>query len=412
MIKKLLERIKSLFKSDLALESKCTLVNQVRHSVEEDLTRLARQDPTFLDGPNGYVDYYSPFAEAQLNNKKELLEQYYDKLSLVRATLFCLQQKKIQIDTLEEKKENSPESEYKEQVNVLKEEIASLLSANEAQLLEQEAIQNALMKLDQIDEDRNELKDLVNKLKKKGLTQEYQEYLECKQTLVQLKIDNFDAEMSRLFRDENNTLKHFTEVSQEIGLIQNVLTKQKRLNTKIPKGMLDLKRALRFKIELETLQKQIHDKTEQVASLSDDSKKKRMQDQLNQLWVNEQRLAAKVFSTSAACDTKIKERLDDLNRLMTGGVKGYQELAVSGGDLNAFLHQTTAFYWEQLFLYRKMMVSVHEYMEQAQELTEEGKLIAACISKALSYIPVDEVINTRSSSFFTLTNRSCSSSVS
>ena len=74
-----------------------TLKKEMLRLIEGDLTHLSRQDPTFLDGPKGKIDYYSPFAEAQINNKQQLLEKYLNKLMLLEAVLICIQQKKTQI---------------------------------------------------------------------------------------------------------------------------------------------------------------------------------------------------------------------------------------------------------------------------------------------------------------------------
>ena len=79
--------------NDLPATTNFAAKKLISNLVIQDLARLSLNDPTFLDGPNGYVDYYSPHAELQLKNKKDILEKYLEKLYLLQASLFCIYQK-------------------------------------------------------------------------------------------------------------------------------------------------------------------------------------------------------------------------------------------------------------------------------------------------------------------------------
>ena len=79
---------------------------------------------------------------------------------------------------------------------------------------------------------------------------------------------------------------------------------------------------------------------------------------------------------------------------MTSSINGYKELAKSGGDIDVYLHQTTAYYWENLDLYRKTLSAINEYvLRHASQLTAEGKLVTECMSSAAAKIPKEERIN-------------------
>jgi len=300
-----------------------------------------------------------------------------------------------QIIHFNENKENDPAVDNKPGVKKLKDDIAYLLDAEDAALSAHQEVQDTLKQLGQFKQDNNSLNDIEAQLNAGNLALEAQWPLLQQKKQTQEKINSFNVRMTQLFTDKNNTLEQFNSVKKEIKKIEQVLDKQTRLNEQIPKGMLDVKRALRFNMELTALRNEIKEKEHQLDFLpADDVKRRAMQERINQLQTDEQRLAALQFSTSPEIDAQIKELLDDLNKQMSSGIQGYQDLAVSGGDINAFLHQTTAFYWETIFLYRTTLSAVNDFMKQAKPLTKEGNLIATCIKDALQKSPKQEDINT------------------
>ena len=83
----------------------------------------------------------------------------------------------------------------------------------------------------------------------------------------------------------------------------------------------------------------------------------------------------------------------DVRNLMAASIRDYQAIVVYGGEYNSLLHKTTAFYWDNLSLYRQTFTAVHMLILKSTALTDKGKFIARCIQEAYKHIPVEDFIN-------------------
>jgi len=94
MIKQILESIASSLTDIQAyikfpkFKKNLDLIDYLKSSVEADLTQLSLKDPTFLDGPDGNIDYYSPHVEQQLANQKQIIEKSIEKFTLLQAAIY------------------------------------------------------------------------------------------------------------------------------------------------------------------------------------------------------------------------------------------------------------------------------------------------------------------------------------
>lgn len=341
MIKKLLDDLKTFISSsreEAPLLKGLGVSNVIIESIDEDLEKLKRNDPTFLDGPEGSIDYYSPYAKNQMNNKQVLLKKHTDNLLVLQATLLCIHRKNAQINSFKSKGNN---------VTALNTDLNKLMrEKNIEELSKNKDIQRAVKWIKKVERYRNELKKLDGKSKADEPSQSK------RKSQLEKKIRKFD--------NETYTIDLIPLIQKKINSLQLVLNKQMKLNERIEKekGMLDVKRALRI------LDEGRSDKTQ---------------------------LSAIKLSSDAEVDNKIKGMLEDLRTLMTSGITGYKQLAISGGDMDVFLHQTTAFYWENLYLYRKSLLAIDEYVKNnAQSLIDKGSLVAECLNHAAQSIDEDE----------------------
>lgn len=339
------------------LKSAPKLREQVLVSIENDLKQLSLNDPTFLDGAEGAVDYYSIHAKTQMENKEKLLEKYLYQLMLIQDAFIYIQPKKEKIRTLE-----SNDNPIKRKINNL--------------------IQN-------VNANHQELKKVANK---EDLTDEEKNaYNESKEELEN-KISRIDDELTGLLVDES-MVTQYNAIKMEMNTIQISLDKHRRLKEKIPDGMLDVKRALSIEQELRFTQQTIEMKIKRLNDLTEESKKNDLRNEIAALQEKEKALPYIAYSDLKEVDVKIKDMLNDLIWLMTSSIKGYQKVAVSGGDLDAYLHQTTGFYWETLYLYRKTVCAIDDYIQNHKhDLTAEGKLVAECLRCAVSKIPDETAI--------------------
>lgn len=340
MIKKLLDDLKTFFsaRQEAPLLKELKVSNVIIESIDEDLEKLKRNDPTFLDGPEGSIDYYSPYAKDQMNNKQVLLKKHTDNLLVLQATLLCIHRKNAQINSFNSKGKN---------VTALNTDLNKLMSEkNIEELSKNKDIQRTVKWIKKVERYRNELKKLDGKSKADEPSQSK------RKSQLEKKIRKFD--------NETYTIDLIPLIQKKINSLQLVLNKQMKLNERIEKekGMLDVKRALRIFDEGRS------DKTQ---------------------------LSAIKLSSDAEVDINIKGMLEDLRTLMTSGITGYKQLAISGGDMDVFLHQTTAFYWENLYLYRKMLLAIDEYVKNnAESLIGKGSLVAECLNHAAQSIDEDE----------------------
>lgn len=371
MIKNILTRMKdvishsnpapSLVKSD-ALPFKTHLLNMIEH----DLRRLDKKDPTFLEDAEGHIDYYSPYAEAQMKSKEELLKRYINHFIKIQALYIHIQKKKAQLKTQSDQLKDETKNNIKD------------LLANESfnNISKNKEIQLEIARIKKIEALRQKPADQITDIDKQQIT-------------------DFDKEMEALFDDKNHTINQFKALSQQTTTLQTSLSKHLKLKEKIPKGMLDVKRALYYQSTLIFLRNEIKTKTLALSKVKEGSKKRsQLEKQIAQLEEKKNKFSSIKFSESEQIDTTIKNMLADLRKLMAGSIQDYQELITSGGDINVFLHKTTSFYWGNLYLYRKAVNEINEYMQyqDTSELTEEGQLVAECIKSAFKEIPSQTAI--------------------
>lgn len=341
MIRQILNQINEAF-SELDPAPKLgqfNLKKEILDLIHSDLTHLSRNDPTFFEGREGYVDFYSPYAETQIKNKQELLEKYIDKLIMIKACCICVQQKKIQLSDI-----NGQKEKYSDKASI-KKELQDLIQGDFSKLSARQDIQKQIKRIKKINAFQQQFKKIDSASPIEGNVK--------KQKRMQQIIKNFDEHTKYLSSHNQNIEKQLNSIEKEINNLQINLQKHTKLKNKIPHGMLDVKRALNIQQELKDVK----------------------------------------FSTSESIDLKFKEMLEDLKNLMASSITGYRELAVLGGDIDAFLHQTTGFYWENLYLYRKTLFAINEYMSEKMNLTIEGKLVVECLKNACEKVPDESVIN-------------------
>ncbi|RUR09286.1 hypothetical protein [Legionella sp. km772] len=332
--------------------------------IEHDLERLALNDPAFLAGPQGYTDYYSPYAEQQLNNKKEILEKYLDKLYLLQATLYCIYHN----------------------------DAKHLLDKNFKVLAENPEVKESLEKIKAINNARKQLIDTENALKK-DLTAKAMDKLSASNRIeLEQKRDALKLQIQQ-FSETTNEIPGFANIQARIMTLHRRLNTHEHITKQIPKGMMDIKRALSFAQHHHYFTAQIKEKTEELAQLESGDPKI---EQLNRLIVELNKRKAALpelrFTNSGTSDELLKSMLKDLRKLMKTSIDGYQDLAIAGGDLNAYLHQTTGFYWENLLLFRRTVESINQQLQQAKDLTPQGQDLAQCISNGLKHIPSEQSI--------------------
>ncbi len=400
MIKSLLLEIQqSIEESILRLGFKTNpgIAQYILDSIETDLTQLKRQDPHFADSAQGYIDYYSPYAEDQIKNKQLLLEKYLEQLTIMEAVIICVNQKLNEGKELAKNKENVSQKAVSDKKN----EIQALLKIKDpTELLMRKDVSTEITRIKEVNTARYELKEIEQELKmierilsgedatKKELDDETREELEDDK---RMRIENRVALIDKIQSIDEN-VKGYKPIANQHNRIKGKLDKHIKIATEIPEGMLDVKRALSFQGELKVIQNKIQIEQHMLSSLTDPEKIQSSKDRLAGLEKKEQTLLSIKFSATDEEDKEIKERLEELRGLMSSSIKGYQEIAVAGGDLNAFLHKTTGFYWENLYVYRKTLAAFNKYIENGLDLTPEGQLVQKCIENALNETPSNLVI--------------------
>ena len=385
MLKKILGKINpALDKLDEAIGLKVT--PSVRLQLETDLSSLG----IYLDGDNGFIDYYSLKAKDQLDYQKKTLDQYIDILTVLQATLICIDKKQKELDDIE----NQP-LRANVKLTPIKKAMDSLKHINSIKALRtRKDVSKEVKKIQDIDRLKKEHYEVDKKLKIADTTDEDDEKIsaEARQRLVDKKRE-LEGKINH-FNDEVHGVEGFAEITKGKTTLLTSLDKHEILTEKIPEGMLDVKRALCFQQELRVLQKKIEYKKNELSQLAEgDSRRVALASEIEKLEEQAQLTPTIKFSTSEAVDHKIKAMLDDLRGLMASSIKGYQDLIVAGGDYNAFLHKTTAFYWESLYLYRETLSAVNDYCMAASDLTDEGKLVVKCINNAFKQAPKQEAIH-------------------
>lgn len=365
MLKKFLDEIKKTIRvlpKDLKLSA--TLLSLV----QEDIDNLV----TNFDGPDGFVDFYSPKAEQQINDKQKLFEKYREHLTTLLAVVICYHQN-------EDKKGIAPISDVSD-LNLV---------------LEREDVQEVIKNIAQIEKDRTNLQNIELQLKKDDELEEEDEKMNFRK---RSDLENKKKKLMEKVQEFDNKLKNIPgtkEIKIDLNSCKRESNRISGIKEQLPKGMLDIKRALSLLDGIMTVKSQLrHQKAKLRKTDLESTEKINTEQKIEKLELElKQKEASVKFSLSDEDDRKIKEMLHDLRSLMTMSIKDYQKLAVSGGPINAYLHKTTGFYWENLLLYREILSEINEYLKSNKNLSEEGKLVAECISNAFEQMPKIKTIN-------------------
>lgn len=354
MIKKLLIKVEKLINN---LPKELKLSETILSSIKEDINSLASR----FDGSKGYINYYSPKVVQQINEKQKLLEKYQNYLTALLAVLICSKQSR----DIRDNKKLEPVSEITDLKN----------------LLERKDVEKITNDITQFDEDQRELQRIERLIQKDEEKEDNQKMHLGKRSKLELR----RAELSKRVQLFNNKLKNIPqaeEIKAVLDYCQKYIEKHINLSKQLPKGMLDVKRALSLFDEINSTKTQIRRLSKDKLDSSGQIKLEGLKKELTKAEL------ALQFSYSEEEDKTLKDMLNDLKRLMKMSIRDYQKLATSGGEINVFLHKTTGFYWESLFLYRNVLCEINEYLKKnKKKLSEQGMLVAECISKAFSQMP-------------------------
>ncbi|HBD4492987.1 TPA: Dot/Icm T4SS effector PieC/LirE [Legionella pneumophila] len=354
MIKKLLIKVEKLINN---LPKELKLSETILSSIKEDINSLASR----FDGSKGYINYYSPKVVQQINEKQKLLEKYQNYLTALLAVLICSKQSR----DIRDNKKLEPVSEITDLKNLLK----------------HKDVEKIINDITQFDEDQRELKRIERLIQKDEEKEDNKKMHLGKRSKLELR----RAELSKRVQLFNNKLKNIPqaeEIKAVLDYCQKYIEKHINLSKQLPKGMLDVKRALSLFDEINSTKTQIRKLSKDKLDSSGQIKLEGLKKELTKAEL------ALQFSYSEEEDKTIKDMLNDLKRLMKMSIRDYQKLATSGGEINVFLHKTTGFYWESLFLYRNVLCEINEYLKKnKKKLSEQGMLVTECISKAFSQMP-------------------------
>lgn len=369
MIKDLLISIKNTLSNiaqDLPQPSDFHAKKLIEQLIENDLAQLNLNQADFLDGPDGYVNYYSPFAKQHLKNKKAIIEKYLTNLHTLQAALFCIYKNNakhlLTIDNIEQLANDT--------------EVKTALAKNKAMNTAPITLRsvNDALKRDLTAQPENKL----NSPKKSELEQR-------KKSLSGI-IEQYEK--------ETQDIPGFSKLNLKLIYLEKQLNKHNRIIAQIPNGMMDLKRALSFNESHLSLNAKIQEIEAELERDNDASQIEKLKKRLSKLKINKAALLSYQFSHSSARDAQIKEQLKDLKQLMRTSINSYQELAIAGGDINAYLQQTTGFYWENLLLFRRTVEAIHQQLPQNRDVTKLGKNLVQCIDNSLKHIPCEQTIQT------------------
>jgi len=174
-----------------------------------------------------------------------------------------------------------------------------------------------------------------------------EEQINDKLTLIRNYIDEIGPLLNRLQRlspPDAETKACITELSSVFTSLTTKKEKLIRLKTKIPEGMLDVKRAL-LAVECDSL------------------------------------------SDSPDENAVLKDRLAILKDFMSNANKEYNLIIKQGGSINVILFETTKLYWMKLREYKNRLIPVIDYIDQCSQLTRTGELVRRCLDNAHGNIP-------------------------
>jgi hypothetical protein len=171
-------------------------------------------------------------------------------------------------------------------------------------------------------------------------------------------LQNYINELTRLadrlkkLPAQNNAVDAFiSEISKTLVLLENKQKQLVQIQTKIPEGMLDVKRALYLA------------KSSAALSKSDTE------------------------------ETRLKKNLVVLKHFMSGLNDQYNEVIKQGGSLDSLLLKGADFYWGKLANLTKLVKQTLHCLENCSQLTPAGQLTLRCLKSVLLQIPSKKTIN-------------------
>lgn len=356
--------------------------------INEDLQKL--DDPTqrVLESKHGYIDYYSPEAESQLKFEQTTLKKYVENLEILQATFLCIHQKRKALETLRSQREKSDDDQ--QTIKTLEEGITQLLSGNIN-------LMNPQLK--------DELQHIINEINRVDMAQKTLKLNEKKINEIEAVNSSKDRAKKRLL-NENISLQQqidafnsktpndpeYKKLDVRRKAVQRNLDYNTKLITKISEGMLDVKRALYILVTKTKLPEVIRKKEEEKNNLTNANDIARLDNEITSL---QKKYDSIQLTTSPKENKRLFEKFDELKELMSMSIKDYQELVMKGSEYNAHLHLTTAFYWQNLYLYRINVSAIHHYLtslKKGNALAKEGLFILKCIDSALKEIPSMKII--------------------
>jgi hypothetical protein len=366
---------------------------KVTTSILTDVASDLIKNSSLMVGDEGYIDYYSPNATAQMEHQQLIFEKYLTQLSLLKAVLIIINKK-----TKEEKAimsdPNLSEVTKQKKLKAIKKSIDRISQNTEPLvLLERTDINTEVTRINSIEAIKIKITELTTQLKRDDEATINNKIMINKRQELEQKINDYTKQVTE-YNNEVNDIPKFDILEKRQNELRLRLTKHLTLKEQIPEGMLDVKRALSFNQELRKAQKSLDSKRTELRALPDrGSQASKLSIKIEELEVQLKLIPLTKFSSSGKDNEKIVLMLDDLRRLMATSIKGYQDLVVSGGEINAFYHKTTGFYWENLYLYRETLAGINSYLQESPLLTPEGKLVAKCLDMAFKVIPKKEEIN-------------------
>ena len=469
-MKFILDQIKKAL-LDVRSEINLGILSFIDKQLDADYESLAARALLYPDSSEDFIDYYSPRVEEDQKIKKDLLEKYHNELRLIEAAMLVIGQKKKEeaaVLLVNDMQKREKEVKLKE-IRLL---ISRLIEYTDPhQLSLRRDIKAAIAKIEQIDEDRKELRKLVKELKAddnpgcglirlsepdtltKELVNYKNAYVLCDSTVMYINNEfrrslltkNASFKLMQIFPIAHNVnlaatpdyidiihacvsdhkskvifkmpealraikeqrkkeleakIKDFKEeLSQVRGcqqaekrrfILKSQLADHVKIQAKIPQGMMDIKKVLSIiknKIDLKREMQNIDSKL--LVDGIPESQRISLTEELDKL---KHHLESQKLSFSLEEEEKIKSMFSDLRDLMKSSINDFQAIVVDGGNWDALLHKATGFYWENLSLYRQILLTIDRYLKSAS-LTDNGRVVALCVTNAILKLRKESEIN-------------------
>lgn len=309
----------------------------------------------FLEGD---INYYALDAEQQIIINIEELKLNINEIKIIIAALITIKHLQAEISSLEKGKPIS-----KSNINIIK-GCKSIING----------IQKAKIILD------------IKKINMVSQTMELIEQIENKENISSL--SQAKDKLRRTIQAQRSSDQSIIKLKDTISHLQKKLKKTENLQEKLPKGMLDIKRALYFVY----LQKSTREKIEKEQA----KKPPEQSQQKLHKYIQQQQEVKFCMDDKQDVEQLLIEQLEAINKLMSSIRIEYQKLENTGGQKTIYLHKTTAFYWESLHVYRLALLNLKNHIDEISKngaLSQTGKLVEECINQAVKDLPSTEKIN-------------------